>query len=378
MSEHLEERVQALRRRIQELSAVVSGSPGGDGGPDPSAMKELTAAIAELFDVADDLSTRSDALIRDRASADEERRHFEALFEAGPAASLVTDQTAEITAVNEPAAELLGDAAGNLRGESLTAYLDPASQVTIFLLMTRARGNPRQASRGEVVLRPYSGQARLVTAVVSIAADAEGTTEFRWLLDEGISSRPYEALTPTEQELRSTAVRLEGILDSVSDGIVSVDHDQRIIVYNQAAERIFGWSAAEVIGQDVGALVPAAVGDRHAGFLAEFARMPGGPKPMSDRGPIAAARKDGQTFYADITISRTQVDSRWIATAVVRDVSHELEEVREVPRGRGVQPPHHRHARGPRRGPRPRAADPGVQQGLRTGHRLPGRGGGGP
>ena len=61
------------------------------------------------------------------------------------------------------------------------------------------------------------------------------------------------------------AARLAGLLDSAMDAIISVDEAQKIVIYNRAAERIFGWPADQAMGRPLSMLIPERFQSAHAG-----------------------------------------------------------------------------------------------------------------
>lgn len=125
-----------------------------------------------------------------------------------------------------------------------------------------------------------------------------------------------------DEALRLAEARFAGILRIALDGIVVVDEEQRIVLFNQGAERMFGYSAAEVLGRPLDLLVPERFRAMHHASIAEFAR--GGPqaRPMSeDSVEVVGLRKGGEEFPIEAAISRSEVAGQLLLTAVMRDVT---------------------------------------------------------
>lgn len=114
---------------------------------------------------------------------------------------------------------------------------------------------------------------------------------------------------------------LEGILAISADAIVSVDADQRIVLFNEAAERMFGHAAADVIGQPLDLLLPQGLGAAHRGHVSAFGDAEASARHMADRATVHGRRASGEVFPAEISISRLPGDDGILFTAVVRDVS---------------------------------------------------------
>ncbi len=78
---------------------------------------------------------------------------------------------------------------------------------------------------------------------------------------------PFSLTNPAD-----AATRLAGLLDSAMDAIISVDETQKIVLYNRAAERIFGWPADQVMGQPLSMLIPERFQSAHAGHVRQFGK----------------------------------------------------------------------------------------------------------
>jgi PAS domain S-box-containing protein len=134
----------------------------------------------------------------------------------------------------------------------------------------------------------------------------------------------------TEEMLRLSEAKFSGIISIASDAIVTVDEEERIVLFNQGAERIFGWAAAEAMGQPLDVLLPTRARDRHHAHLAGFAGSPVVAKRMGERQEIFGLRRDGEEFPAEASISRLEVGGRRFFTAVVRDITERKEAERRI------------------------------------------------
>jgi PAS domain S-box-containing protein len=112
-----------------------------------------------------------------------------------------------------------------------------------------------------------------------------------------------------------------GLLAIAVDAVIALDHEQRIIFFNEGAERIFGWSASEVGGQFIEVLLPERYRAAHRGHVSGFGAAHGRARLMGERQQISGLRKSGEEFAAEAAIERIVVDGRSIYAAVLRDIS---------------------------------------------------------
>ena len=133
-----------------------------------------------------------------------------------------------------------------------------------------------------------------------------------------------------------TTAQLNGILSIADDAIICADSDLNIILFNQGAERLFGWTMAEVKGRELNVLMPKRYHAGHAAQVAMFARSDSNARQMAERRGIFAVRKDGSEFPAEASISKLAAETGLIYTVILRDISvrkayeHELERAKEA------------------------------------------------
>ena len=123
---------------------------------------------------------------------------------------------------------------------------------------------------------------------------------------------------------RQSEQRLRAILDAAPDATIGVNTAGRIEMVNAHAERLFGWSATELMGKQVEMLVPGAIAHRHVQHRAEYLAAPQ-TRPMG-ASALSALRKDGSTFPAEISLSTvTDDDGEVMVLAAVRDIRDRIE-----------------------------------------------------
>ena len=114
---------------------------------------------------------------------------------------------------------------------------------------------------------------------------------------------------------------LAEIVGIAADAIICMDDFQRITFFNKGAERIFGWTAEEVIGERVEILMPERYRTSHSRQVADFGRSGVTARRMGERREIAGVRKNGEEFAAEAAISQVHQGDGIVYAVVLRDIS---------------------------------------------------------
>lgn len=146
----------------------------------------------------------------------------------------------------------------------------------------------------------------------SVAPGAEPT-------HQSIAQAPGE-YSPDEAR-RNAEAQLAGTVAIAMDAIISIDQNRRITLFNWGAERIFGYSAGEALGQSLDMLLPGELRTRHASQIAQFARSAQTARRMGERSAIVGRRKNGEVFPAEASISRYASSAGWTFTVMLRDIT---------------------------------------------------------
>lgn len=114
---------------------------------------------------------------------------------------------------------------------------------------------------------------------------------------------------------------LAEIVGIAADAIICMDASQRVTFFNDGAEKIFGWTAEEMIGQRIELLLPERYRAWHEEQVAAFGRSEVKARRMGERREIAGLRKSGEEFPAEAAISQVHQAGVTIYAVVLRDVT---------------------------------------------------------
>lgn len=120
--------------------------------------------------------------------------------------------------------------------------------------------------------------------------------------------------------LRDSAMRIETILNAVAEGIISIDERGIVETMNPAAERMFGYAAAEVIGQNVKMLMPEPYHGQHDGYLERY-RTTGAARIIGSGLQVAGRRKNGSTFPLHVAVNEMWLGEQRHFTGILRDIT---------------------------------------------------------
>lgn len=127
-------------------------------------------------------------------------------------------------------------------------------------------------------------------------------------------------MAATHAHLLVREAHLRSILETVPDAMIVIDEHGLVRSFSRAAERLFGWSAEEIEGANVNALMPAPYRGEHDGYLARY--MSTGERRIIGIGRVVTAqRRDGSTFPIELSVGEMISDKRRFFTGFVRDLT---------------------------------------------------------
>jgi PAS domain S-box-containing protein len=121
-----------------------------------------------------------------------------------------------------------------------------------------------------------------------------------------------------ERSLLESKERLNGIVSSAMDAIITVDEEQRVVLFNEAAERMFGSPAAETLGRPFNRFIPERFRGAHTELVRRFGETGGASRAMRS---LIALRADGAEFPIEAAISKVEIGGRKLYTFIQRDIT---------------------------------------------------------
>lgn len=277
----------------------------------------------------------------------EELRAHAPKFDADAAARRARELHAGVVALS-PGAELalaMYPISRGMHGADATA---PAGVLVLARELTSAKARARALVARNVILlaAPFAlfaaalfllvhfavtRRARVLTDAVSAFAggDLQARAQLRGgdeIAAVGLAfDSMAEQLCASQRELRDSAQRIEGILDSAMDGVITVDEAHRITLFNRAAERIFQRTAQEMRGRPLDELLPPRFRAAHGAHIRNFGKTGATRRTMGALGTIHGLRANGEEFPMEASISLAAFGRQRLFTVILRDITERVQ-----------------------------------------------------
>ncbi|MEW5942823.1 MAG: PAS domain S-box protein [Pseudomonadota bacterium] len=136
----------------------------------------------------------------------------------------------------------------------------------------------------------------------------------------GERKQAEEALVEQAERLRESEARVHAIVETAAEGIIVINEQGVIDRFNPAAERIFGYAAAEMAGKNVSMLMPSPYREAHDGYLARYLET-GEKRVIGSGREVTGMRKSGATFPMELAVSELRLADHLLFTGIVRDIT---------------------------------------------------------
>jgi PAS domain S-box-containing protein len=251
------------------------------------------------------------AAVAERAAVHSEQRRLAQIVESSHDAIIGTSIDGVITSWNAGAERIYGHRATEAVGQPAGILVAPGQdEVEAELLRRLVRGE--RIEQYHLQRRRRDGTTITVSLTLSSIRDTSG----RFV---GVAS-----ISRDISERQRAEAMFRGLLEAAPDAIVGVTRDGRIALINAQAERLFGYRRHELLGQSIELLVPERFRTEHSGQRERYFGVSKG-RHMGAGIALAAVRKDGSEFPAEISLSALETDQGTIVSAAVRDVTERLE-----------------------------------------------------
>jgi PAS domain S-box-containing protein len=257
--------------------------------------------------------------VTDRVLAEQALRASEARF-AGIFSQVTvgiaqTDLTGRLLLVNERQCQILGRPSHQLLGMRIQDVTHPEDRDNTRAMFERliATGQPFVIEKRYV--RP-DGATVWARNNVSLMRDAEGLPHYVTAVVADITQERMAA-----RELQRSQALSEAVLAAALDSIVIISEDSRVMEWNVAAERTFGFTRGEAVGHDLcDLIIPPEHREAHRHGMARYLATGVGPV-IGRRVELEALRRDGQRLPVELAISPITLEGRTIFTAYLRDIT---------------------------------------------------------
>jgi len=254
-----------------------------------------------------ELEMQNEELRRNQSEIEGARKKYFDLYDLAPVGYLTLDRGGQIREINFTAAEILGRPRRYLKGSRFARFVDSPLRDDFYRFCRRLFESGKHE---EMTLQLCPREKATVVALLSGVAILDG---------EGNRNLGQVAITDITARVAAEHWR-QRLIETTQDAVIAIDSGAGIVLFNSAAERIFGYAAAEIIGQKVNVLMAEPYGREHDLYIARYERT-GEKRAIGKIRQVAARRKNGELFPIELSVTELGENDEPRYAAFIRDVS---------------------------------------------------------
>lgn len=265
-----------------------------------------------------------------RQRLEESEARLAGIIRSSTEAIITVDSAQRVVLFNPMAEALFGWSAAQAIGRPLGDFM-PERFRAVHAEHVRRFGitgvSERQMGSQRLALYAMRRDGSEFPVEASISQTVHGGTKLYTVMLRDITERvrAQEAMQRSLQRVRESEARLAGIIRSSMEAIVTVDSDQRVVLFNPMAEALFGWPAEQAIGRPLGDFIPERFRAAHAEHVRRFGITGVSERQMGrQRLTLYAMRRNGSEFAIEASISQTVDGGGKLYTVMLRDISERV------------------------------------------------------
>ena len=250
-------------------------------------------------------------------------RHFASIVESSDDAIIGKSLDGIVTSWNRAAERIFGYRADEIVGQPISLLAVPSRGDEMPRILERVKAGER-IEHYETERRRKDGRVVAVSLTVSPIRDEAGRIV-------GVSkiARDISVAKREEAERHRREAHLQSILDTVPDAMIVIDERGIVQSFSVAAERLFGFAAAEICGRNISLLMPTPYREGHDGYLNRYL-VTGERRIIGIGRVVVGQRKDGSAFPMELSVGEVRGREHRLFTGFVRDLTERQQTERRV------------------------------------------------
>ena len=245
----------------------------------------------------------------------EREAYFRALIENSAEGVAIIDVDGIVRYIAPSDERLTGYSSSEVQGQSAFRYIHPQDIAKLKVVFNEGVTTPGAVRTTGYRLKHKNGEWRYFEI-----------TGHNMLSDPHISGivvnyRDVTERRHADQALQESQARLEAIIASALNGIITINEDQIIVLFNPSAERIFGYSSAEVLGQPLERLIPQRYHHSHSRYVEDYSTSGKSIRKKGLLDSLYGKRADGEEFPMEAFLSNSEVDGKKFYTVIFQDIT---------------------------------------------------------